>query len=319
MTLDQIYAEFYELERQFTQLSEQDESKLSLDQRANLMDLRMRVAELPVLLRECIGEAEGQNVLHCFELSARWEMPLEAVWNVVVGHLCPYEFIGEGFIKVDVNQVYPRSGASLLRPLIKWWFSLAEVEVYEKLNREIRGQLPEEESRWVNSDELMKKERINSKTLLKFVRDEGLPAYRMGKHTDLSRVPPENIEVGDLMNALYLEPEIADFRSRHQGKKSKAQQRKDRDVDRISKWMERIKEQCPRIFDYKLAEVIHWALSTPRPYFLDAKKHDWINPRTADLFDCKHSVDWIRKRIREIKREKVREKDQSAHQTITPP
>ncbi|MGO9572594.1 MAG: hypothetical protein ACLP5H_34190 [Desulfomonilaceae bacterium] len=318
-------------EMEVSHASVEDEDKEEEPRRA--ARLHKAEVELRDLLRECRGD-EWENAL---DFMARLNLSEDLMRGTVLAKLpiyvfterCDFELYSEALTQWPVygspeegdykladykvfNKICRPSPLSvIIEKPINWWFNCEEVEFLEYHHPEICGDIPGRQSSWIDPEKLRKMWKITPKELLKLVREENPSAYILNKNTGLLRVSAEYVEHYGLKDVLFKRREVELYG--YKKSKSKAQQRKDEDIERIANWMKKIKEKCRRIFDYQLAEVIHWALSTPRPYLLDAKKYNWIKPRTADLFDGKHSVDWIRKRIRKIKKDKVREMDQSAH------
>gem|GEM_PF-3900038 len=251
-------------------------------------------------------ERHAETMITGTDLINKWRITEDILRGTVLAELPVYDITPTETFELIDRVPHEFSSHRLWNPA-KWWFKRLEVAFYWTLHPEICDPMPEEYSLWIDQQQLAQKWKITPRNLLKLVREYDLPAYLLYKNTGLLRVFPEYIQNYSLKNALFDKSEADNFLDQHpklygfKKKKTKAQRGKERDIERIAKMMDKIKNQVPGIIDDKLAEVIHWAFSKPRPFFDEEDKYAWVKPHVdTDHFETAHEESWVRQRIREI-------------------
>lgn len=210
-----------------------------------------------------------------------------------------------------------------------WWCKLEHVQFYEKLEhvKAIRGKQESSiiknaaelhvTSEWISPDEVMEKWKMALVDLELRVRKMRLPIYHLDKKDGIQLRSEEALSrsaslfnYGPLHGCLFKSMDVKKLERKDHAIKLKTKRTpRDRDIERVTKLMEKIKKkkQPRNITDKKLAEVIHWALSTDKPYFFEADKYDWVRylvPDNTGQFEIPHAESWVRQRIRDIQKKK---------------
>jgi|SRR5271157_2239191 len=221
--------------------------------------------------------------------------------------------------------VWPKPIPNMWFSVPQWWLCKAEhIEFYEKLEQEkairtgkssdiIKNAAELQATQeWISPDEVMEKWKIPLVDLELRVRKMTLPVYYLDRKEGIHLKSEEALSrsasllnYGPLHDCLFKSVDVKKYASRHQAIKSKMRKTpKERDIERIAKWKEKIKKRHRNIIDDELAEVIYQALSMERPEFFEPDKYDWITPPAPDKFEGAWAESWVRNQIRKISKKK---------------